>query len=65
MNIVNITVEFEDRDCEEDDEGYDYETYGILKMNDISIFETKVNLYSEPAAVEEVIERFAKKIAND
>jgi len=59
-NIVNIVVEFDESDYS--DEWGDYHTYGILKMNDIPVFKTEVNFYSEPSAVEEVIEKFARHL---
>lgn len=69
MNIINFTVEFEEREREEPEHmGFnwgdyeDYYWYGILKMNGIPIFETVVNYYDEAAAVEQVIEQFAKYI---
>lgn len=74
MNIINITVEFEEREREKPERlGYnwgdyeDYYWYGIMKMNGIPIFETQINGYylttdDERRAVEEVIEAFARSI---
>ena len=75
MNIINITVEFEERERQKDPNmlGYewgnyeDYHWYGIMKMNGIPIFETRVNGYyvdldDSKQAVEEVIEAFARSI---
>lgn len=72
MKIVNFTIDFEERLKEQSPNlltqwnSYeeDYVWYGILKMNDISIFETPVNyLYNdEDQMSEQVIYRFTEHI---
>jgi hypothetical protein len=66
MNIINTTVEFKER---ERWSGYSWDDvehiwYGLLKMNNVLIFETPV-LYrydDEQQMVEEVLEKFAQHI---
>ncbi len=68
MNIVNITIEFDEREkipgySWGNYEDWEMDCFGILKMNGIPIFETQINAYYKDP--EEVIRAFAKKIAND
>lgn len=72
MKIVNFTIDFEERLKEPSQNllsqwnSYeeDYDWYGIIKMNDIPIFETQVNYFydDEEQTSEEVIYRFAEHI---
>jgi hypothetical protein len=72
MNIINTTVEFEERERVKDPNmlGYewgnyeDYYWYGIMKMNGIPIFETRINyIYDdEQQMLEQVIEAYARYI---
>lgn len=59
-NIVNLVVEFEESDYP--DECDEYPINGILKINDIPIFKTEVNFYSDCSVVDEVIEKFAQHL---
>jgi len=62
MTIVNITVEFDERENDNNDPDYwELDCFGILKMNDIPIFETQISAYYKDP--EEVIKAFAEHLA--